>query len=77
MIVERDPESEAALPEEGFEVIAAVTEPVDPDLVRRLEDAGVTGLVSYPLLYTIGPGTTLEQKRAALEQYGGGIIARC
>ena len=68
---------EAGLGEDGFEVIAPVTAPPEPDLVSRLEDAGVTGMVSYPLLYTIGPGTTLEQKRAALEQYAEGIIARC
>jgi probable F420-dependent oxidoreductase len=68
---------EAGLPLEAFEVIAPVTAAHTPDLVRRLEDAGVTGLVSYPLLYTIGPGTTLEQKRAALERYGSEVIARC
>ncbi len=73
----RDYRREAGLSSEAFEVIAPITVPPEPDLVRRLEDAGVTGLVSYPLLYTIGPDTTLEQKRAALEQYGSGIIARC
>jgi probable F420-dependent oxidoreductase len=67
---------EAGLGEEGFEVIAALTAPPDPGLVHRLEDAGVTGIVSYPFLYTIGPGSTLDQKRAALEQYGNGIIGR-
>jgi probable F420-dependent oxidoreductase len=60
-----------------FEVIAAVTAAPAPDLFRRFEDAGVTGIVSYPLLYTIGPGTTLDQKRAALERYAEEIIARC
>ena len=69
--------AEAGLDREGFEVIGAITAPPEPDLCKRLEDAGVTGLVSYPLLYTIGAGTTLEQKRAALEQYGNGVIARC
>ncbi len=67
----------AGLAEEGFEVIAAISVPPEPDLCKRLEEAGVTGLVSYPLLYTIGPGTTLEQKRAALEQFGEAVIARC
>jgi probable F420-dependent oxidoreductase len=63
--------------EAGLEVIAAVTSPPDPDVFKRLGDAGVTGIVSYPLLYTIGPGTTLDQKRVALEQYGSQVIARC
>jgi probable F420-dependent oxidoreductase len=60
----------------AFDVVVAVTVPPSPDLVHRLEDAGATGLISYPLLYTLGPGTTVDQKRAALEQYGDGIIAK-
>jgi probable F420-dependent oxidoreductase len=67
----------AGLAARPFEVIAAVTAAPDPALYRRLEDAGVTAIVSYPLLYTIGPGTSLAQKRAALERYGEEIIARC
>ncbi len=44
--------------------------------MHRLEDAGATGLISYPLLYTIGPGTSIDQKRVALEQYGNEIISK-
>ncbi len=59
-----------------FEIIVALTCPPDLDLLRRLEDGGVTGVVSWPLAYTIGPGKPLEAKRAALEKYGDEVIAR-
>ena len=58
-----------------FEIIAALNAAPDLGVFRRMEDAGVTGLVSYPLLYTIGPGATLDQKRKALEAWGETFIA--
>jgi len=67
---------EAGREGEPFEVIAALTEPPTPDRVRRMEDLGVTGFVSYPLLYVLGPGTSVAEKRAALERYGDEIIAK-
>lgn len=67
---------EAGRESEPFETIVPVTSPPDPGLFRRLGDQGVTGVVSYPLSYTIGPGTSVAQKRAALERYGEQIIAR-
>jgi len=59
-----------------FEVIMALTSPPDFDQWRRFEDLGVTGMISYPLDFTIGPGTRVEEKRDALEQYANGIIAK-
>lgn len=59
-----------------FEVIMALTSPPDFDQWRRFEDLGVTAMISYPLDFTIGPGTSVAQKRDALEQYANGIIAR-
>ncbi len=59
-----------------FETIVAVTVPPDRDLFHRLEDAGVTGVIHYPLLFSLGPGTSLDQKRQALESFGNHIIAR-
>ena len=61
---------------EPFETIIAVTDPPSIDVFRRLEDFGVSATVSYPLLYTLGPGTSLEEKRAALERYGNEFIAK-
>jgi alkanesulfonate monooxygenase SsuD/methylene tetrahydromethanopterin reductase-like flavin-dependent oxidoreductase (luciferase family) len=59
-----------------FELIVALAVPPAVDVFRRLEDEGVTGVVSWPFAYTISPTSTLEQKRRALEQYGSGVIAR-
>jgi probable F420-dependent oxidoreductase len=59
-----------------FEVIVALTTPPDVDVFRRLEDQGVTGVVSWPLLFTVGPGASIAQKRAALETYAEQIIRR-
>lgn len=60
----------------AFDVVLALTTAPDFDTWRRFEDAGVSGIVSYPLTFTIGPNTTLEQKRAALEQYADAIIRK-
>jgi probable F420-dependent oxidoreductase len=68
--------AEAGLAGEPFDAIVALTVPLEPDLVRRVEDAGAGGVVSYPLAFQIGPGTTLDQKRQALESFGETVIAR-
>jgi probable F420-dependent oxidoreductase len=59
---------------EDFDVVVAVTAPPHADLFHRMEDAGATGIVSFPLLYILGPGATLDQKRAALEQYANAFL---
>ena len=59
-----------------FEIIVALTTPPDVDVFRRLEDQGVTGVVSWPLVFTVGPGASIEQKRGALESYAEQIIRR-
>lgn len=59
----------------AFDVIVALTVPADVDTFRRLEDQGVTGVVSWPFFYTIGPGTTAAQKREALARYAEQFIA--
>ncbi len=46
------------------------------DLFRRLSDAGATAVISYPLVYSAGPGASLDAKRQALERYGNEFIAR-
>jgi alkanesulfonate monooxygenase SsuD/methylene tetrahydromethanopterin reductase-like flavin-dependent oxidoreductase (luciferase family) len=59
-----------------FEVIVALTTPPDVDRFRRLEDQGVTGVVSWPLVFTVGPGASVAQKRGALESYAEQFIRR-
>jgi len=59
-----------------FETIVALSVPPDVDLFRRLADQGVTAFVSWPLAYTLGPGSSLAQKREALLRYGEDVIEK-
>ena len=59
---------------EPFEIVAPLFEPPTPDVVRQLEDHGVTGTVSFPFFYSFGPTSTIEQKRAVMEQFSEGVI---
>ena len=69
--------AEAGRTNEPFEIVAPLTTPPDADTFRRLEEHGVAGTVSYPFLYSLGPTSTLQEKRAAMEQYGNEVIAKC
>jgi probable F420-dependent oxidoreductase len=60
---------------EPFETIVPLVVPPERDLLRRLADQGASGTVSYPFTYTVGPRSTLEQKRAYLEGFAGSVIA--
>jgi probable F420-dependent oxidoreductase len=59
-----------------FDFVVPVSVPPDVDLFRRLEDEGVTSLVSYPFSYALGPRSTLDQKRQALERYAENVILK-
>ncbi len=59
-----------------FEVVVALGTPPDVDLFRRLEDQGVTSIVSWPLSYVVPPDATAADRLAALERYGEDVIAR-
>ncbi|WP_186453770.1 TIGR03619 family F420-dependent LLM class oxidoreductase [Denitratisoma sp. DHT3] len=59
-----------------FNNIVPIYGDVSIDDIKRLEDAGATGMVSLPFAFTIKPGTTLEEKRAYLERYSQEVIAK-
>jgi probable F420-dependent oxidoreductase len=58
-----------------FETIVSVGAPPDRDLYRRLEDAGVTGVLHWPFRYWLGPTSSLAQKRVGLERFAERFIA--
>ena len=60
---------------EPFEAIVPLVSEPDPDTCKRLEDAGATGTVSYPFLYSLGPTSTIDEKRALLEGFANNVIA--
>jgi probable F420-dependent oxidoreductase len=59
-----------------FEAVVPLTTPPDADVLRRLEDQGAHGTVSYPFLYALGPTSTLDQKRRYLEGYAENVIRK-
>ena len=68
--------ADAGRSRQPFEVITPLTVPAEVDTLKRLRDAGVGGTVSYPFTFTIGPTSTLQQKRAYLEGYASKVIAK-
>ncbi len=68
---------EAGREAEPMEIVVPLTVPPEVALLRRLEaEHGVTATTSYPFTYTLGPGSTLEQKRDAMLRFGEGVIAK-
>jgi probable F420-dependent oxidoreductase len=67
---------EAGREREPFDAILVLSGPPNVDDLRRFEDAGVTSLVSWPLLFTVGPQSTMDAKRGYLETYANDVIAK-
>jgi len=64
----------ASLP---FESIVPLVVPPDVDVLRGLEEQhGLTATTCYPFSYTIGPASSVEQKREAMLRFGDSVIAR-
>ncbi len=59
-----------------FEAVVPLTTAPDADVLRRLEDAGAHGTVSYPFMYTLGPTSPLAEKRRYLEGYAETVIRK-
>lgn len=57
-------------------IVAVFGEEVGRDDLRRLEDAGATGFISIPFMFTIGPQTSLAQKREALERFAEQLMVK-
>ena len=59
-----------------FEAIVPFVEEVSAEQRSHLRELGMTGTVSYPFPYTIGPEATLQQKLDYLRRYGDEVIAK-
>jgi dihydrodipicolinate synthase/N-acetylneuraminate lyase len=59
-----------------FESIVTLTTPPSLDDFKRAEDAGVDGILAYPPTFTLGHYSTLDQKKAVLEQYAENFIRK-
>ncbi len=60
-----------------FDALVPLAVPPDTELFARLEgEHGMTSTSVYPFMYTLGPSSTLEQKRDAMMQFGDAFIRR-
>jgi len=57
-----------------FETVIGLRGEPDVDTYRRLEEAGMTAGVSPPFPFVLGWGSTVEQKRAAMEAFAERFI---
>ena len=60
-----------------FDALVPLVVPPDADLFARLEaELGMTSTSVYPFLYTLGPSSTIDQKRDAMMRFGESFIHR-
>jgi probable F420-dependent oxidoreductase len=57
-----------------FECVLPLSVPPAPGLLARLEEKGASSTVSYPLSYSLGPRSSLDEKRRAMELYAETVI---
>jgi len=67
---------EAGREDEPFEAIVPFVEDVSADQRAHLVELGMTGTVSYPFPYMVGPDATLQEKLDYLRRYGDEVIAK-
>ena len=60
----------------AFDAIVPFLEAPSEDQRRHLIELGMTGTVSYPFPYTIGPDAKLSEKLDYLRRYGDEVIAK-
>lgn len=69
--------AEAGRAHEPLEMVVPIPgAPPDLDSFKRLRDAGVGSAVNYPFPLTLGPTSTIEQKRRDMETYANNIIVK-
>jgi probable F420-dependent oxidoreductase len=61
---------------EPFQVIGAASDVVDIDGYRRLEEAGVTHLLTVPWIFYGGSTESIADKRDGIRRFGEDIIAK-
>jgi probable F420-dependent oxidoreductase len=59
-----------------FDTIVPLTTALEPDALRRLEAKGMTGANCFPFSFTLGPDSTLAQKREQMLRFGETVIAQ-
>jgi hypothetical protein len=57
-----------------FEIQVSSIDTFDADGYRRLEDVGVTEVITQPWMFYDGPGATLQQKVASIRRFADDIF---
>lgn len=65
----RELRREAGRENQDFETVMGLSEAADVDTCQRLLEAGMTSGVSPPFAFTLGWQSSIEQKRAQMEQF--------
>lgn len=60
-----------------FETVIGLSTPPDPATFRRLQAHGMTTGIAYPFKYTLGPASTLAQKKRVMADFARRIIEPC
>ena len=64
--------------DEPFEILLALLDPPSPDLYRRAEDIGITGVMCAPWMQTdVRSGVGVERYRESIGRFAETVIARC
>jgi len=73
----RELRTEAGRADEPFETIVPLVVPPDLEMLQRLEaEHGMTSTSCYPFPFTIGPTSSVQQKRDMMMQFGDGVISK-
>ena len=57
-----------------FETVIGLSTPPDLGTFQRLHDAGMSGAVNYPFLYTVGKTSALDAKKRQMEDFARRFI---
>ncbi|HCS28019.1 MAG TPA: LLM class F420-dependent oxidoreductase [Spongiibacteraceae bacterium] len=57
-----------------FETVIGLTRPANVDTLKRLRDAGMTAGCSAPFMFSLGPQSSLDEKRRLMEQFAKDYI---
>jgi probable F420-dependent oxidoreductase len=57
-----------------FETVVGLKTPPEVDTLKRLEEKGMTGAVSYPFKFALGDHSSLDAKKKLMERYAEQII---
>jgi probable F420-dependent oxidoreductase len=70
----RELRREAGREREPFETIVPLVTPLEASTLHRLEEHGMTGANCFPFSFTLGPSSTLAQKREQMLRFGETVI---